>query len=86
MLEKEQPFCCAEVIAKDLAKLRRMIAALVLLVILSNVVMGFLVYKFTVKKVFYTYFKTSEAMEKIHKVQINYGTVHDLPAARANEQ
>ena len=86
MLEKEQPFCCAEVITKDLAKLRRMIAALVLLVILSNISMGLLVYKYTVNKVFYTYFKTAEAMEKIHKVQINYGTVHDLPAAKANEQ
>ena len=86
MLEKEQPFCCAEVIKKDLAKLRRMIAALVLLVILSNISMGLLVYKYTVNKVFYTYFKTAEAMEKIHKVQINYGTVNDLPAAKEEVQ
>ena len=78
MLDKEQPFSCAEVIIKDLAKMRRLIAALAALIILSNLVTGFLVYKLTVKKVFYTYFKTNEALEKIHNVQIEYGKVNVL--------
>jgi len=86
MLDKEQPFSCAEVITKDLAKLRRMIAALALLAILSNIVTGFFVYKFTVKKIFYTYFKTMEATEKIHNVQIDFGKVSDLPAKSTSEE
>lgn len=79
MTEKDQPFSCAEVIVKELAKLRRFIAILVLFCILSNVATAFLTAFFVNKKVFLTYFKSMEALGKIHNVQINYGDVTPIP-------
>ena len=79
MFEKDQPFSCAEIIVKEIAKLKKLIAFLVLFCILSNVATALLTTFFVNKKVFFTYFKTTEALEKIHHVQIKYGDVTPLP-------
>lgn len=79
MHENDRPFSCAETVVKEIAKMKRLFAFLVLLCILSNVATALLTTFFINNKVFFTYFKTTEALEKIHNVQIKYGDVSPLP-------